>query len=72
MKPTYGQVCGSGQATTRDFYGLEAITYPKGLESKGRHIGSSGRIHPNKRNCISPDLLPTDVVYYNQLGKSAR
>ena len=32
MRPAHGQVCGSGQVETKEFHGLEAQTYPKGLE----------------------------------------
>ena len=27
---------------------------PRDSNERGRHIGNSGRIHPNKRNCIPP------------------
>ena len=69
MRPTHGQVCKSSQKMAREFCGLEAQEYSKGVKLKGRHFGSSGRIPPDKRNGVSSCLLLVGVVYYNRPGK---
>ena len=70
MRVVHGQVRKSGQATTRDFCNLEAQTYPKRLESKGKRFGSSNHIHPDKRNSVpSCLLLLVNAIYYNLPGE---
>ena len=68
----HGQVRKSGQETARKFCSLETRAYLEGLKRKGEHFGSSGRIHPDKRNNVPYYLLLAHVVHYDRPGESDR